>query len=134
MTMKRFGVQLAAGGLVLLLGALGVAQAQRDTQQAQPDEWEVQQTPALSTPVPIAAMDEAPVPLPDATASGDAPPAYGQPADQNAAFAYPAPDAAEDGFAASSNPVRQASHEDAFALPQWSNDAVEPVEQASHET
>lgn len=134
MTMKRFGVQLAAGGLVILLGALGVAQAQRDTQQAQPDEWDVQQTPALSTPVPIAAMDEAPVPLPDATASGDAPPAYGQPADQSAAFAYPAPDAAEDGFAASSNPVRQASHEDAFALPQWSNDAAEPVEQASHET
>ncbi len=136
MTMKRFGVQLAAGGLVILLGALGVAQAQRDTQQAGSDEWDLQQPPALSTPVPIAAIDDSPAPSADEADSSDAPPAFGQPAFQNAALAYPAPDSAGDGFAASQTPVRQATHQDAFALPQWSNDLAsdaEPVEQASHE-
>ena len=130
MTMKRFGVQLAAGGLVILLGALGVAQAQRDTQQTEPDEWEAQPPAALSTPVPIAASDDFPAVSTDAS---DAPPAFGQPAFQNAAFAYPAPESAGDGFSASQSPVRQAAHEDAFALPQWSNDAAEPIQQASHE-
>src|SRR5690606_28232178 len=58
----------------------------------------------------------------------------GQPAFQNAASAYPAPDSADDGFAASQNPVRQAAHEDAFALPPWSAEAAaEPVEPENQE-
>ena len=56
--MKRFGVQLAASGLVILLGALGVAQAQRDSHSVQSSEWEVPTTPALTPPpVPIAAFE-----------------------------------------------------------------------------
>ncbi len=134
MTMKRFGVQLAAGGLVILLGALGVAQAQRDTQPAESEEWDVQQPQTLATPVPIAALDDSPALLADEADESVAPPAFGQPAFQNAAFTYPAPDAAGDGFAASQNPIRQASHEDGFALPQWSNDAgTEPVEPSRDE-
>ena len=56
--MKRFGVQLAASGIVILLGALGVAQAQRDSHSTQSSEWEVPATPALTPPpVPIAAFE-----------------------------------------------------------------------------
>ena len=58
--MKRFGVQLAASGIVILLGALGVAQAQRDSRSTESTEWELPITPALTPPPPIAVGEMAP--------------------------------------------------------------------------
>ncbi|MGV3482974.1 MAG: hypothetical protein ACO1RT_01005 [Planctomycetaceae bacterium] len=56
--MKRFGVQLAAGGIVILLGALGVAQAQRDSGTEESAQWDLQSTPAATPPpAPIAALE-----------------------------------------------------------------------------
>jgi len=56
--MKRFGVQLAGSGIVILLGALGVAQAQRDSRTAESTQWDDQSVPALTPPpAPIAAWE-----------------------------------------------------------------------------
>lgn len=56
--MKRFGVQLAGSGIVVLLGALGVAQAQRDSGSTESTQWEATNAPELaSPPVPIAASE-----------------------------------------------------------------------------
>lgn len=56
--MKRFGVQLAGSGIVVLLGALGVAQAQRDSGSTESTQWEATDAPELdSPPVPIAASE-----------------------------------------------------------------------------
>ncbi len=58
--MKRFGIQLAASGIVILLGALGVAQAQRDSRAKESTEWDQQAAPALTPPpAPIAAWTPA---------------------------------------------------------------------------
>ncbi len=57
--MKRFGVQIAGSGIVILLGALGVAQAQRDSQTSDSAQWETPASPALTPPpAPIAAVAE----------------------------------------------------------------------------
>src|SRR5690554_2425221 len=115
MIMKRFGVQLAAGGLVILLGALGVAQAQRDTQKEEPDDRETQSPPATSAPVPIAAAEDQPFPRFDDADPSEASPSFAQPAFQNAAFLpTPQADDAQPGDAAP-HAVRQVALEDAFA-------------------
>jgi hypothetical protein len=111
MTIKRFGVQLAGSGLVILLGALGVAQAQRDSQKTEPAEWEVESPPAMGPPVPIAASsDESPADIgrsyPDqrsTTAEAD-----------QTAYSF-AGQRAESGAAPAN--VRQVTHEETFALP-----------------
>ena len=59
--MKRLGVQLAGSGIVVLLGALGVAQAQRDSHNEEAAQWEQQATPAMTPPpAPIAAVEDEP--------------------------------------------------------------------------
>lgn len=56
--MKRFGVQLAGSGIVILLGALGVAQAQRDSGTVDSTQWEEPTAPSLTPPpAPIAALE-----------------------------------------------------------------------------
>ena len=56
--MKRFGVQMAGSGIVILLGALGVAQAQRDSRTAESTQWDAQSVPALTPPpAPIEALE-----------------------------------------------------------------------------
>lgn len=56
--MKRFGVQLAGSGIVVLLGALGVAQAQRDSRSTESTQVEaIDATDLASPPVPIAASE-----------------------------------------------------------------------------
>ncbi len=68
--MKRFGVQLAASGIVILLGALGVAQAQRESRTEEVAQWEQQALPTMTPPpAPIAAMDDEP--------AAEAPPSFG---------------------------------------------------------
>lgn len=98
--MKRFGVQLAAGGIVILLGALGVAQAQRDSSSKESAEWDQQSTPGLTpTPAPIAALEPDPAadnPAGDAAASGPSSLALGS-------FGFPA---------VSSPGVRTVGHEE----------------------
>jgi len=132
--MKRFGVQLAGSGIVILLGALGVAQAQRESREKTTSAWEHPSTPALTPPpAPIAAYESA-----DESAEG------------------PADDFSHDGSAGDgpgllalgamsmprsdspSNPVRTVAHEEpiphaadgsqspdpaAFAMPGIPNDA-----------
>ncbi len=57
--MKRLGVQLAGSGIVVLLGALGVAQAQRDSHNEEAAQWEQQAAPAMTPPpAPIAAVED----------------------------------------------------------------------------
>lgn len=52
--MKRFGVQLTAGAVTILLGALAAAQAQKDHQSTSDSDWEVPEMPAMSqSPVPM---------------------------------------------------------------------------------
>ncbi len=59
--MKRLGVQLAGSGIVVLLGALGVAQAQRDSHNEEAAQWEQQAVPAMTPPpAPIAAVEDEP--------------------------------------------------------------------------
>lgn len=79
MIIKRFGVPLAASGLVVVLGALGVAQAHRDAQQQdESEQWEPA-APAAEPPAPIAALED------DHTSVAAAPPSRQETNDQDAA-------------------------------------------------
>jgi uncharacterized repeat protein (TIGR01451 family) len=109
--MKRFGVQLAASGIVILLGALGVAQAQRDSRSTESTEWEQPMMPALTPPpAPISAGDAI---SDDASA---APGALGF-----GGFGLPPADSAPAQPPASQNslssPVRTVGHEEPIAMP-----------------
>jgi len=102
MTIKRFGVQLAAGGIVILLGALGVTQAQRESKQADTAQWDLETPPAMGPPPPIAAGVDDPSFMAHAGGAGTQfdSPAFGSRAQ---------PDR--------SGGVRQVNHEESFALP-----------------
>lgn len=102
MTIKRFGVQLAGSGLVILLGALGVTQAQRDSQKTETAEWDIESPPAMGPPVPIAASS-------DESAAG-----IGQQSADQPAYSFAGQTA--EGDAGPAN-VRQVAHEETFALP-----------------
>lgn len=59
--MKRVGVQIAAVGVVVLLGALAAAQAQKDSQTESDSSWAVSPMPELGDP---------PAPIADLSGSG----------------------------------------------------------------
>jgi uncharacterized repeat protein (TIGR01451 family) len=108
MTIKRLGVQLAGSGLVIVLGALGVTQAQRDSQKTDTAEWDIESPPAMGPPVPIAAASDEP--------HTD----YGQSSASAAASqpAYSFGKAGATGIAGSEpGNVRQVRHEETFSLP-----------------
>lgn len=103
MTIKRFGVQLAASGIVVLLGALGVSQAQRESKPADDTaQWDLETPPAMGPPPPIAA-DPADAPFNARSAGNNAqadPPAF-------SAMTMPGQPSG----------IRQVNHEESFALP-----------------
>jgi len=107
MTIKRFGVQLAASGVVILLGALGVTQAQRESTQTDSTQWDLEAPPAMGPPAPIAADGDAGPQtnwsLPPTGNGQSGPPDY-------AALATPSTEAA-------TPPIRRVNHEESFALP-----------------
>jgi len=107
MTIKRFGVQLAASGVVILLGALGVTQAQRESGKIDTTQWDLEAPPAMGPPAPIAADGDAASlshsSLPPSSHAPSGPPDY-------AALAI-----ASTGDAAP--PIRRVNHEESFALP-----------------
>lgn len=103
MTIKRFGVQLAASGLVVLMGALGVSQAQRESKPAEDTaQWDLESPPAMGPPPPIAA-DPADAPFVARSAGNDAQ------ADSPAFSAMAMP--------GQPSGIRQVNHEESFALP-----------------
>lgn len=114
MTIKRFGVQLAASGIVILLGALGVSQAQRESKPADTAQWDLENPPAMGPPPPIAmGVDDESFMARSGQRSDS--PAY-------SALAMPSDPPQASGFGAAPMPgqsggVRQVNHEESFALP-----------------
>ena len=103
--MKRFGVQLAASGTVILLGALGVAQAQRDSHSAQSTAWEVPAAPGLTPPpAPIAGFG----PITESDSDSTQKSANGAATQSFGSFGFPA----EQSFPARSGSVQTVAHEE----------------------
>lgn len=117
MTIKRFGVQLAASGIVILLGALGVSQAQRGSDTADTAQWDLETPPAMGPPPPITSgVDDAS--FTDRAGGADTP--SGSPAFSALAMPGAAPESP--GFGSGPLPdqstrVQQVNHEESFALP-----------------
>ncbi len=122
MISKRLGVQLAASGLVMVLGAWGVALAQRNSETPDQAAWETETHPVNEPPMPIAAADAAEASgLSDRDAGryDDAaaePPGSPEPPGPTTGFASLATADSEDSFAAGG--IRQVAHEDYQAAPE----------------
>lgn len=121
MTIKRFGVQLAASGMVIVLGALGVSHAQRESKSSDIDQWELESPPAMGPPPPIAA-DPSITPFPDRADNGRL---QGSPSGPSSAAMPTTASTDMADFGPRQQPgnavgIRQVNHEESFALPQTS--------------